>query len=197
MSLVAGEAGVSGMSGSSISSSLLSWAGGAPEAAAGGAPLNALGRTQEWHVCRSWLEMMGGGLSGRGAGAGVVGGDTANVLTMILDSDEDNPEGSFTVKVDTVVLVRFRVGVLCSLLAKSNKQEIASKSISSSPSSINLCRTLLKKGETEWGRMAPLPVEEEDEEAEPYPSSLGGADGTTGLATTKKKITHYKSHFIF
>ena len=112
---------------------------------------------------------MGGGLSGRGAGAGVVGGDTANVLTMILDSED--PEGSFTVKVETVVLVTYLVGVLCrSLLAKSSKQEIASKSISSSsssPSFINRCRTLLKKGETEWGRMAPLPVEEEDEEAEP------------------------------
>ena len=111
---------------------------------------------------------MGGGLSGRGAGAGVVGGDVANVLTMILDSED--PEGSFTVKVETVVLVTYLVGVLCrSLLAKSSKQEIASKSISSSssPSFINRCRTLLKKGETEWGRMAPLPVEEEDEEAEP------------------------------
>ena len=37
---------------------------------------------------------------------------------------------------------------------------------------------------------------EEDEDPDPYPSSGGGAEGgTTALDTTKKKITHYKSHF--
>ena len=76
ISLVAGDAGVSGISGNSASSSLWYWVGGAPKAAAagGGALLNALGLTQEWQECRSCDDMMGGGLSGRGAAAGVVGG---------------------------------------------------------------------------------------------------------------------------
>ena len=108
---------------------------------------------------------MGGGLSGRGAGAGVVGGDVANVLTKTSDSED--PEGSSMLNVETVV-VTFRTGVLCrSLVEKSNKQEMASKSISSSPSFSNLCLIFLKKGETEWGRMVPLLSVEEEEEAEP------------------------------
>lgn len=108
---------------------------------------------------------MGGGLSGRGAGAGVVGGDVANVLTKT----SEDPECSSMLNVETVVAT-FCTGVLCrSLVEKSNKQAMASKSISSSLSSFsNLCLMFLKKGETEWGRMVPLlPVEEEEEEAEP------------------------------
>ena len=138
---------------------------GAPKAAAGvGALLNALGLTQGWQECRSCDDMMGGGLSGRGAAPGVVGGDTASVLTITLDSED--PEGPATVKLDTVVLERFWLGVLTlsSLVAKSSRHVIASKSISSSPSSINFCRTLLRKGETECGRMDPLPAKEEEEE---------------------------------
>ena len=111
---------------------------GAPKAAAGvGALLNALGLTQGWQECRSCDDMMGGGLSGRGAAPGVVGGDTASVLTITLDSED--PEGPATVKLETVVLVTFWLGVLTlsSLVEKSSRHAIASKSISSSPSSIN------------------------------------------------------------
>ena len=200
MSLMAGDAGVSGISGSSVSSSSVSWVGGAPKAAAGGGAvlLNAVGLTtgHEWQECRSYEEMIGGGLSGRGAAAGVVGGDTAKVLTITLDSDD--PEGPATFKLDTVWLVMVWLGVQAplSLVEKSSRYAMASISISSSPSSSNFCRTLLRKGETEWGRMDPLLPDEEDKEP-PYPSSTGGAEGSTGLAITKKKNTHYKSHFTF
>ena len=107
MSLVAGEAGVSGKSGRSrlSSSSSSSCLGGAPSAAEGADP----GCVHEWQVCTilrnslscssklllrglgltKWPdclrpEMMGGGLSGRGALAGVVGGEVEKVLTITL-----------------------------------------------------------------------------------------------------------------
>ena len=93
-----------------------------------------------------------------------MGGDVANVITKT----SEDAEGWSMLNVETV-LVTLRTGVLClSLVEKSNKQAMASKSTSSSPSFSNLCLMFLKKGETEWGRMVPLlPVEEEDEEAEP------------------------------
>ena len=201
MSLVAGEAGVSGISGRSISSlSSSSWAGGAPKAA-GGAFLTTLGRTHGWQVCLMFV-MIGGGLWGRGAGAGVVGGEVAKVLTNTLDSSD--PDGPSILKLDTVVVVITDwLGVWArtpplSLVEKSNNQAMASRSTSSSslPSSSNLRLIFRKKGETEWGRTVPLPLVEEDEDPDPYPSSRGGAEGITALGTTKKKkITHYKSHF--
>ena len=70
---MAGDAGVSGISGSSSSSmgdSLSAW-GGAPIAAAGGVLLKALGLTKCPGGRRE--DIMGGGLSGRGAAAGVLG----------------------------------------------------------------------------------------------------------------------------
>ena len=101
MSLVAGEAGVSGRSGRSRLSSS-SWAGGAPSAAAGGAfLLTALGLTHEWQVCLIWLVMIDGGLWGRGAAAGVVGGEAVNVLTITLDSSD--PDGPSILKLATEV----------------------------------------------------------------------------------------------
>ena len=121
---------------------------------------------------------MGGGLSGRGAAAVVVGGGTAKVFTITLDSA--------TLKLETVWL---GVRAPPSLVEKSNRHAMASRSMSSSPSSSNFCLTLLRKGETEWGRMDPLLPDEEEEEP-PYPSSTGGAEGTIGLAITRKKNTH-------
>lgn len=195
ISLTAGEAGVSGISGSSVSSSSsLSWGGGAPRAAAGEELLTGVGRGVS--IGRTRLEEILGGLSGRGAAAGVLGVEVRNVLTRISDSED--PDSPSIRKLDTVVLVTVWRGVLVfpSLVAKSRREVTASMSISSSPSSFILCLTFLKKGETEWGRMVPLLVDEEESEADeespllpPYPSSTGGADGSTGLAVTRKKYT--------
>ena len=199
---MAGEAGVSGKSGSSISSlsSSSSWAGGAPKAAAGGAfLLTALGGTHEWQVCLSWFVMIGGGLWGRGAAAGVVGGEVAKALTITLDSSD--PDGPSTLKLETAVTTDWlgvwgRTPPPLSLVEKSSKHEMASRSTSSSsfPPSSNLRLILRKKGETEWGRTVPLLPIEEDEDPEPYPSSRGGAEGTTALDTTKEKKLHTISH---
>ena len=191
---MAGEAGVSGKSGSSISSlsSSSSWAGGAPSAAAGGAfLLKGLGRTHEWQVCLSWFVIIGGGLWGRGAAAGVVGGEVAKVLTITLDSSD--PDAPSTLKLEMVVTTDWlgvwgRIPPPLSLVEKSSKHEMASRSTSSSfPSSSSLRLILRRKRETEWGRTVPLLPVEEDEDPEPYPSSWGGAEGTTALDTTKKK----------
>ena len=222
---MAGETGVSGKSGNSRSSSSSSWVGGAPSAAAGGAfLLVGPGRVQEWQVwvirlnssssscallrkglgltkcpeCRR-PEMTGGGLSGRGAAAGVVGGEVEKVLTITLVAVPSVPDVPSILKLDTVtdwpgVWGR---GPPLSLVEKSRRHEIASRSTSSwFPSSSRRRLSDLKKGETEWGRTVPLPpVDEEEEDPELYPSSRGGAVGITGLATTKKKITHYNPHF--
>ena len=141
---------------------------------------------------------MTGGLSGRGAAAGVAGGEVAKVLTMTLDPSV--PDVPSILKLDTVTTdwlgVWGRAPPL-SLVEKSKRHEMSSRSISSSSFPSFSSRRLIerRKGETEWGRTVPLlPVEEEDD-PEPYPSSRGGAEGTTALDTTKKKITHYKSHF--
>ena len=94
MSLMAGDAGVSGISGSSVSSSSVSWVGG------GGPPKLPPGGEQSFSMLWVSLQDMNGKnaaavkLSGRGAAAGVVGGDTAKVLTITLDSDD--PEGPAT-----------------------------------------------------------------------------------------------------
>lgn len=85
MLLTAGEAGVPGMSGcSSMGESLLSFPpsvrGGAPKAAGGGELLRGLSRA----MCagRIRLDVIMGGLSGRGAAAGVFGVEALKVLTM-------------------------------------------------------------------------------------------------------------------
>ena len=143
--------------------------------------------------------MTGGGLSGRGAAAGVAGGEVVKVLTITLDSsDLDAPS---ILKLEMVVTTDWlgvwgRIPPPLSLVEKSSKHEMASRSISSSfPSSSSLRLMLRRKGETEWGRTVPLPPVEEEDDPETYPSSRGGAEGITALDTTKKKITHYKSHF--
>ena len=134
---------------------------------------------------------MTGGLSGRGAAAGVAGGEVAKVLTMTLDPSV--PDVPSILKLDTVTTdwlgVWGRAPPL-SLVEKSKRHEMASRSTSSSfPSSSSRRLMERKKGETEWGRTVPLPpVEEEvDDDPELYPSSRGGAVGTTALDTTKKK----------
>ena len=91
-----------------------------------------------------------GGCSGRGAAAGVVGVEVAKVLTVTLSGEKK----LFTVEISFLV-------------AKSSRVETASKSISSSSSVLTL--TFLTKGETECGRITPLP----DSPVESYPSSAG------------------------
>ena len=132
MSLTAGEAGVSGMSGSSSSmgESLLllplSARGGAPKAAAGGELLKGLGLTRWLEKARR--EVIMGGLSGRGVAAAVLGVEVLKVFTSDCSC----------------------VWVVMSLDVKSRRQEMASRSISS------FIRTFRRKGESEWGRMKPL-----------------------------------------
>ena len=100
MSLTEGDAGVSGMSGKSSSLSPAD-ADGAPRAAAGGELLTALG----WGVSmgRTLLEDILGGLSGRGAAAGVLGVEVRNVL--IMTSDSEDPEAPSILKLETVVVL--------------------------------------------------------------------------------------------
>ena len=90
----------------------------------------------------------GGGLSGRGALAGVVGGEVANVLTITFVVVLLFPEVSSIMKLDMVTWGP-GVGGRGSLLPrelKSSKEDTASKSISSCPIR---CLTDLIKGETE------------------------------------------------
>ena len=139
--------------------------------------------------------MTGGGLSGRGAAAGVAGGEVATVLTITLHPSV--PDAPSTLKLEMVTTdwlgVWGRAPPL-SLVEKSNRHEMASRSTSSSfPSSSSRRLMERKKGETEWGRTVPLPPVEEEDDPEPYPSSRGGAEGTTALDTTKKKL-HTISH---
>ena len=171
MSLVEGEAGVSGISGKLKSSSSL---GGAPRAADGGRIALGLG-VSKGSILR---EAILGGRSGLGAAAGVVGVDVRNVLT--ITSDSADPEGPPILKLDTVVVVTVWLGVCppSPRVEKFKRHATASISISSSSSLSKRCLTCLKKGETEWGRMIPRSLESE-EELPPYPSSAGGAEGCT------------------
>ena len=171
MSLVEGEAGVSGISGK-LKSSSPSSLGGAPRAADGGRIALGLG-VSKGSILR---EAILGGRSGLGAAAGVVGVDVRNVLT--ITSDSADPEGPPILKLDTVVVTVW-LGVCPppSRVEKFRRQATASISISSSSLS-RRCLTCLKKGETEWGRMIPRSLESE-EELPPYPSSAGGAEGCT------------------
>ena len=99
--------------------------------------------------------MMGGGLSGRGALAGVVGEEAVNVLTITFvvlvppPPPPSVPEVSSIMKLETVTWGPgvWGRGSLLSRVPKSNKQETASKSISSFCST--RCLTDLLKGETE------------------------------------------------
>ena len=148
---------------------------------------------------------MTGGLSGRGAAAGVAGGEVAKVLTMTLDLSV--PDIPSILKLEMVTTDWLGVwgrttdwlGVWgrappLSLVEKSKRHEMASRSTSSSfPSSSSRRLMERKKGETEWGRTVPLPPVEEEDDPEPYPSSRGGVEGTTALDTTKKKL-HTISH---
>lgn len=83
-----------------------------------------------------------------------------------MTSDSEDPEAPAILKLDTVVLVTVCRGVWAppSLVEKFSRQATASISISSSSFSI-LCLTFLKKGEREWGRMAPLLLEDESAES--------------------------------
>lgn len=103
MSLMEGDAGVSGMAGNSHSVSSLSPAdgGGAPKAAAGGDLLRALGLGVS--TGKILLDESLGGLSGRGTDAGVLGVDVRKVCT--ITSDEEEPEASAILKLETVVIV--------------------------------------------------------------------------------------------
>lgn len=105
MSLVEGEAGVSGISGKLKSSSL----GGAPRAADGARIALGLG-VSKGSILR---EAILGGRSGLGAAAGVVGVDVRNVLT--ITSDSADPEGPPILKLDTVVVTVLARGLSTSL----------------------------------------------------------------------------------
>ena len=156
MSLYVGEAGDSGMSGSSspsASSSLLLSSpsrGGAPRAA--DARWRGLGRgVSSGNTLRDTIL---GGHSGRGAAAGVVGVEVLKVLTDTSSSPN-------------VVTVEISLRVS----EKLTKADIAASTSISSSSAFK--RTFLVKGETEWGRTTPLPFS-----PEVYPSSgNGGAEG--------------------
>ena len=157
MSLYVGEAGDSGMSGSSspsASSSLLLSSpsrGGAPRAA--DARWRGLGRGVS--IGNTLRDTILGGQSGRGAAAGVVGVDVLNVFTDTSSSPN-------------VVTVEISLRVS----EKLTKADIAASTSISSSSAFK--RTFLVKGETEWGRTTPLPFSP----AEVYPSSgNGGAEG--------------------
>ena len=102
MSLMVGEAGVSGMSGNSVSLSSLFPAdgGGAPNAAAGGDLLRALGLAVS--IGKILLDEILGGLSGRGADAGVLGVEVRNVLTLTSEEEEDSEVPEIR-KLETVV----------------------------------------------------------------------------------------------
>ena len=141
ISLAAGDAGVSGISGNSISSSASSpVGGGAPRAAEGGELLTALGRGVS--TGRTRLDEILGGLSGRGAAAGVLGVEARKVLTMTSPEVPEAPEAEKLVTVAMACGVWFS-GI--SLEAKFYRQEMSSISISSSSPSL-LALTFLKKG---------------------------------------------------
>ena len=176
ISLTAGDWGVSGMSGNSISSGSSCW-GGAPRAAEGGLQ-RALSRGVS--TGRTRLEAFLGGLYGLGAAAGVLGVEVLKVFTIIASGVFEAPGAD---QLPTVVMT----GGLCpsrrSLVAKSSRQEIASMSTaaSSSPSLPILALTFLMKGDFEWARTTPLdPPEDEDSPLlTPKPlSSEGGAEGS-------------------
>lgn len=161
MSLTAGEAGLSGISGSSPHSvSSLSFpfpdGGGASNAAAGG--LSRTGFGLGVFIGRTLREDILGGLSGRGATAGVVGVELLNVCTMTLVDSVSPP----TLNVDTVAVVCCVRPPLSSRLAKSNKQLTASRSMSSS--CCMHCRTFGRNGDREWGRMVHVPLDEEEKD---------------------------------
>ena len=94
--------------------------------------------------------MTGGGWSGRGAAAGVAGGEVENVLTITLVVAVLLPEVFSIRKLDTVTWgagVGGR-GSLLPLALKSNKEVTASKLSSCSSCSVRAL-TDLKKGDTE------------------------------------------------
>ena len=94
--------GISGSSLHSVASLSLSpdgGGGGAPKAAGGGLLLKAVGLGVS--IGRTLRLEILGGLSGRGAAAGVLGVEVRKVRTM-TSADSDSPH---TLKVDTVVVV--------------------------------------------------------------------------------------------
>lgn len=137
ISLSAGDCGVSGMSGNSISSGSSSCWGGAPNAADGGL-LKALGRGVS--IGKTLLEIILGGLSGLGAAAGVLGVLVWKVFTITV-SGVLEPLGAE--KLPTVAMAGELRSSRRSLMLKSSRQEIASMSAWSS-SSPTLARTFLR-----------------------------------------------------
>ena len=125
---------------------------------------------------RTRLDEILGGLSGRGAAAGVLGVEARKVLTMTSPEVPEAPEAEKLVTVAMACGVWFS-GI--SLEAKFYRQEMSSISISSSSPSL-LALTFLKKGDLEWGRTIPLELLESEEIPllPPKPSSEGGAEGS-------------------
>ena len=179
MSLMAGEAGVSGISGSSVSSSSVSWVWGAPKAAAGGVLLRLKGLGSDRNdkndaaEMKLWAEASQGGerrpvLWGRHRK-----GLHHHARLRNLEAGDRLARGAST-SLPGGEIQQARYGLQVDALF---------------PFLLQLLPYVLRKGETEWGRMDPLLPDEEEEEP-PYPSSTGGAEGTIGLAITRKKNTH-------